>query len=57
VEFNPAEVGVAVKAFSEASIGSEFSIEITAKGPAFLRWKEDLILKNIEVGKLAQSQP
>ena len=46
-----------MKAFSEASIGSEFSIEITAKGPAFLRWKEDLILKNIEVGKLAQSQP
>ena len=46
-----------MKSFCETPIGSEVSIEITAKGPAHLRWRDDSILKNIEVGKLAQSQP
>jgi hypothetical protein len=55
MEFIPIETSVDVNAFSEAPIGSEFSIEITAKGPAFLRWRDDSILKNIEVGKLTQS--
>jgi hypothetical protein len=45
------------KAFSEATIGSEFKIEVIAKAPAHLRWRKDSDLKNIEVGKLAHSQP
>jgi hypothetical protein len=49
VEFTPAGVSAAVKAFSEAPTGSEFSIEITAKGSAYLRWRDDSILKNIEL--------
>lgn len=54
VEFTPADVDAAVKAFSEAPIGSEFGIEITATGAAFLCWRDDSNLKNIEVGKLMQ---
>jgi hypothetical protein len=55
VDFTPVELSAPVKAFSEAPVGSEFSIEIRAKGPAYLRWRDDSILKNIEVGKLTQS--
>jgi hypothetical protein len=57
VEFSPAEISDAVKAFSEAPVGSEFSIEIRAKGPAYLRWRDESVLKHIEVGKLTQSHP
>jgi hypothetical protein len=57
VEFSPAKIDPAVKAFSEAQIGSEFEVEIQAKEPAHLRWREDSVLKDIEVGKLRQSQP
>jgi hypothetical protein len=54
MEFTPTEVSAAVKAFSETPIGSEFNIEIKAKGPAHLRWRDDSILKNMDVGKLTQ---
>jgi hypothetical protein len=57
VEFAPAEVDTAVTAWSKAPVRSEITIDVTAKGPVYLRWREDSILKNIEVGKLAQSQP
>ncbi len=56
VEFSPAKVDVAVKAFSETRSGSEFDIEIEARGPAYLCWRDDSILKNIEIGKLTQMQ-
>jgi hypothetical protein len=55
VEFTPADIGAAVKTFSEAPVGSELNIVIAPKGPAHLRWRDDSILKNIEVGKLTQS--
>lgn len=55
VEFTPADIGAAVKTFSEAPVGSELSIAIAPKGPAHLRWRDDSILKNIEVGKLTRS--
>jgi hypothetical protein len=54
VEFIPADVSTALKVFSEAPIGSEFNVEITAKAPAHLCWRDDSVLKNIKVGKLAQ---
>lgn len=52
IEFTLADASTAVRAFSEAPIGSELSIEITAKGPVRLCWRDDLVLKNIEIGKL-----
>jgi hypothetical protein len=55
VEFTPADVSAAMRVFSEAPIGTELSVEITAKSPVRLRWRDDSILKDIEVGKLAQS--
>jgi hypothetical protein len=39
MEFVPLETGVDAEEFVEAPIGSELVVEITAKGPAFLRWK------------------
>jgi hypothetical protein len=56
LEFTPARPSANLKEFVEAPMGSEFSIEVTAKGPASLRWREDSVLKNIEVGSLTQSQ-
>lgn len=56
VEFASKETGAYLKEFNEAPLGSEFAIEITAKGPAFLRWRDDSVLKNIEVGTVSQSQ-
>jgi hypothetical protein len=53
VEFTPTIPSADLKAFNEARTGSEFNIEITAKGPAFLRWRDDSALKNIEVGTLS----
>lgn len=54
VEFAPADVDAAVRAFSETPTGSEFRIEITATSGVFLRWRDDSNLKNIEVGALTQ---
>ncbi|MBT9331186.1 toll/interleukin-1 receptor domain-containing protein [Paracidobacterium acidisoli] len=56
VELVPKEPCACLKEFSESPIGTQFSIEITAKGPVFLRWRDDSILRNIEVGSLAQLQ-
>lgn len=57
VEFIPAEVSAARRTFSETTIGSEFNIEMKAKGPAYLRWKEKPIPEKIEIGKLIHPQP
>jgi len=52
VEFAPIKPGAYLKEFNEAPTGSEFNIEVTAKGPALLRWRVDSVLRNIEVGNL-----
>ncbi len=39
MEFAPVEPGADTKAFAEASIGSEYKVKVTAKGPTHLRWK------------------
>jgi hypothetical protein len=56
VEFTPADGSAAARAFSEAAIGSELTIEITAEDPASLRWRDDSMLSGIEVGNMAGSQ-
>ena len=39
MEFVPVKPEADPKAFTEATIGSEFNVKITAKGPTHLRWK------------------
>jgi len=56
VEFAPTVPGAYLEEFGKAPTGAEFSIEITAKGPAFLSWRKDSALKNIEIGTLAQPE-
>lgn len=56
VDFVPKTPGALLEEFRKAPLGSELGIEITAKGPARLLWREDSVLKNIEVGTLEEPQ-
>lgn len=49
VEFIPAEPNAYLADYTEAQTGTEFTIEIKAKGPGILRWKEDSPLKNLKI--------